>query len=166
MRNESVEVCPVIPTSDIIQTSDISSCYTSYTGIYEKCNNKFILKQRQIQHRRAGHVPPFEIFQGFVFVNFDCITRIYFNCIHHTMFTICTQFSTLTTKHKVCVKGASKQISDAKNSTAPGTRPPVLKFLDPPLKHTTTAVHCHQNVNSGQRGFQIDLKKKLLIFCL
>ena len=31
------------------------------------------------------------------------------------------------------MKGASKQISDAKNSTARGPRPPVLKFLDPPL---------------------------------
>ena len=28
---------------------------------------------------------------------------------------------------------ASKQTPDPKNSTAPGPRPPVLKFLDPPL---------------------------------
>ena len=35
------------------------------------------------------------------------------------MITICTLFSTLTTKHRVYVKVASKQISDLKNSTAP-----------------------------------------------
>ena len=30
-------------------------------------------------------------------------------------------------------EGASKQSSDLKNYTAPGPRPPVFKFLDPPL---------------------------------
>ena len=30
---------------------------------------------------------------------------------------------------------ASKQTSDQKNYTAPGPRPPVLKFLDPPLDY-------------------------------
>ena len=30
-------------------------------------------------------------------------------------------------------EGASKQSSDLKNYTAPGLRPPVFKFLDPPL---------------------------------
>ena len=49
-------------------------------------------------------------------------------------YNVYNMFSTLTTKRRVCVKGASKQISDPKNSTAPGPRPPVLKFLDPPLK--------------------------------
>ena len=33
------------------------------------------------------------------------------------MFTICILFSTLTTKHNVCVKRASKQTSDPRNST-------------------------------------------------
>ena len=33
-------------------------------------------------------------------------------------------------------EGASKQSSDLKNYTAPGPRPPVLKFLDPPLVTT------------------------------
>ena len=37
------------------------------------------------------------IFWGFVFVNFDCKTGIYFYCGHHTVFTImCTLFSTVT----------------------------------------------------------------------
>ena len=49
---------------------------------------------------RRSRAHMFEISWGFVFVNFDCITRIYyFNCSHHTMFAICTLFSTLTTKH-------------------------------------------------------------------
>ena len=39
------------------------------------------------------------------------------------MYTICTLFSTLTPKHNVCVKGASKQTSDPKNSY-PGTATP------------------------------------------
>ena len=42
---------------------------------------------------------------GVVFVNFDCITRIYFNYNQHTMFTICLLFSKLTTKRKgICEK--------------------------------------------------------------
>ena len=71
-----------------------------------------------------ARAPLFEIFWGFVFVNFDCITRNNINCCRHTMLTICTLFSTLTTKHRVCVKGASKETSDPKNSTATGPRPP------------------------------------------
>ena len=35
-------------------------------------------------------------------------------------------------------EGASKQSPDLKNYTAPGPRPPVLKFLDPPL-----STDCH-----------------------
>ena len=34
-------------------------------------------------------------------------------------------------------EGASKQSSDLKNYTAPATRPPVHKFLDPPLHPLT-----------------------------
>ena len=37
-------------------------------------------------------------------------------------------------KHMVCVNRTPKQTPDPKNSTAPGPRPPVLKFLDPPLE--------------------------------
>ena len=74
----------------------------------------------------------FEIIWGFVFLNFDFITRIYFNCSHYSLLTISILFSTLTTKYRVCMKEESKQASDPKNST-PGPRPPVLKFLDPPL---------------------------------
>ena len=33
--------------------------------------------QRRIQHRRAGRAPPVWIFWGVVFVNLDCIIRIY-----------------------------------------------------------------------------------------
>ena len=42
-------------------------------------------------------------------------------------------YFTLTTKTKGMREGASEQSSDLKNYTAPGPRPPVLKFLDPPL---------------------------------
>ena len=59
--------------------------------------------------RRAP--PPIWNFWGFVFVHFGCITRNNINCCRHTMLTICTLFSTLTTKHRVCVKGASKETS-------------------------------------------------------
>ena len=80
--------------------------------------------QRRIQHRRLP--PCLKFFWGFVFVNFDCITRIYFNCSHHTMFTKCTLFSTLTTP-------ASKQTPRTQEFYCAGTAPPILKFLDPPL---------------------------------
>ena len=49
------------------------------------------------------------------------------------MLTICTLISTLTTKHRVCVKGASKQSPKPQEFYRAGTAPPVLKFLDPPL---------------------------------
>ena len=37
-------------------------------------------------------------------------------------------------------EGASKQSPDLKNNTAPGQRPPVFKFLDPPLNHIFSVV--------------------------
>ena len=61
---------------------------------------------------RLARVPLFEIFSGFVVVNCDCITRIYFNCCRPSMFTF--------------VKRALKETSDPKNSTAPGPRSPVF----------------------------------------
>ena len=68
---------------------------------------------------------------GFVFVIFDCITHMYYNCSQHAMCIICFLFSTLTTKTKgrVCVKGHQNNPQTPKNYTAPQ----VLKFLDPPL---------------------------------
>ena len=65
--------------------------------------------QRRIQHQRRTRAPLFGFYLGGVFVNFDYTTRLLSYCSHHTLFTICTLFSTLTTKHKVCVKGTSKQ---------------------------------------------------------
>ena len=94
-----------------------------------------ILKQSKADPGQAhrARAPLFENFWVFVFENFDRITRIFFNCSQHTMFTICFSISTLATKtYNVC-EGASKQSPDPKNFTAPGPRPPVLKFLDPPL---------------------------------
>ena len=80
-----------------------------------------------------GARPPFENIFGVVFVNLDCITRIYFNCINHGMCSMCILFFTLTTKAKGMCWGASKQSPDSKKSTALGLHPPVLKFLAPPL---------------------------------
>ena len=45
-------------------------------------------------------------------------------------------------------EGASEQSSDLKNYTAPGPRPPVLKFLDPPLVWSLKINH---NIISQQR---------------
>ena len=47
---------------------------------------------------RKAHAPRFEKKLGFVFVNFDYKTRIYFDFSQHTMFTICFLFTTLATK--------------------------------------------------------------------
>ena len=44
-----------------------------------------------------ARAPLFEFFffgGGVVFVNFDCITRIYFNCIHHTIFVLYSNYET------------------------------------------------------------------------
>ena len=62
---------------------------------------------KQIQDRSAGgpHIPRFVKFWGVVFVNFDSLTRIYFDFSQHAMFTICILFTTLLQKLRVCVKG-------------------------------------------------------------
>ena len=39
-------------------------------------------------------------------------------------------------------EGVSKQSSNLKNYTAPGPRPPVLKFLDPPLLYVSNCKLC------------------------
>ena len=62
--------------------------------------------QRRIQDQRAGPAPPgLKKFRGFVFVNFDCITRKHFDFSQHAMFTICILFTSLLQKLRVCVKG-------------------------------------------------------------
>ena len=40
-------------------------------------------------------------------------------------------------------EGASKQSPDLKNNTAPGQRPPVFKFLDPPLRSSSSCNLVH-----------------------
>ena len=59
---------------------------------------------------------------GFFVVNFESVTRRYFNNSQHAMFTMLL-FSVLILKSK----------QDPKNSTASGLLLPLLKFLDPPL---------------------------------
>ena len=55
------------------------------------------------------------------------------HCKQHAMFTKRILFSALTSKTNGICEGTSKQSPDLKNYTAPGPRPPVLKFLDPPM---------------------------------
>ena len=52
---------------------------------------------------RRARAPRFEKFWGVVFVNFDCITRIYFDVSQHAMFKICILFNTLLQKLRVYV---------------------------------------------------------------
>ena len=105
-----------------------------YICFFFKMHDIYVLIYNALNmQRRIQGTPIFRIFWGVVFVNFNCIICIYFNCSHHTMFTIFTLFSTLTTKHRLRVKGASKQTPDPNNSTMPRLRSPVLKFLDSPL---------------------------------
>ena len=99
-------------------------------------NNKkirYICKYRIITSARGGSSTGapgarslFEFFNWFVFVIFDCVTRVYFNCSHQTGFTICTLFSIITTKHRVCVKKHQNKPSDPEGFTEPGPPPPPL----------------------------------------
>ena len=45
-----------------------------------------------------ARTPCLKIFLVFIFVNFDCLTRIYINRCLYAMCTICISFFTLTTK--------------------------------------------------------------------
>ena len=88
--------------------------------------------------------------------------RIYIICIRHTMFTICTWFFTFTTKHRVCVKGASILTSDPKNSTAPGPPPPEI-----PGSALNTWLTSHKTISKSmktewRRGFIIEFRTSLI----
>ena len=50
------------------------------------------------------------------------------------LYIIYIKCPTLTTKTYGILEGVSKQSADPRNSTAPGPRSLVLKFLDPPVK--------------------------------
>ena len=74
------------------------------------------LMQRRIQRqrRRTGRAPPcLKIFKG-VYLKFRLYDTQKLYCNQHAMFTICILFSTLTKKHRVCVKGhqSNLQTSD------------------------------------------------------
>ena len=76
---------------------------------------------------RRARAPLFEIFYGCIFGNFDSITRTNLIVIN-------------------------KQSSDLKNYTAPGPRPPVFKFLDPPLHMTSCNIIKSSKRHSDRRG--------------
>ena len=85
--------------------------------------------QRPIQDRLAGRPPPGLKKNGIVFINFDCIqtyTLIFINiqCLQYVFYSL----PLLQNIGYTCVKGYRNR---PKNSTAPGPRPPILKFLDP-----------------------------------
>ena len=56
---------------------------------------------------------------GVCFCKFQQRNTHQFNCSQHAMFTICTLFSTLTTRRYGICQGALKQSPDPKISTAP-----------------------------------------------
>ena len=87
----------------------------------------YFIMQRRIQDRRAGRAPPCLKFLGVVFVNFECKTRINFYCGHHTVFTICTLFSTVTK-----TIGTSKQTPDPKKSKRRDSAP---RFWNSWIRH-------------------------------
>ena len=83
-----------------------------------------------------------KILSWVVFANVDSLICLYFNCIKHAVWTACILISQLTTKTKSICEWAWIQSPDPKNSTALGPpRPPVLKFLDPPLLIHVTCQH-------------------------
>ena len=65
---------------------------------------------------------------------FSLYIRNYFDFSQHAVFTKRILFSALSSKTNGICEGTSKQSPDLKNYTAPGPRPPFLKFLDPPLQ--------------------------------
>ena len=71
------------------QIKDTSPCYATF-----QCNVN--MNKGGSRTGAPGVRPTFEFFGGFVFVNLDCKTHIYFYCGHHTVFTICSLFSTVT----------------------------------------------------------------------
>ena len=92
----------------------------------------------------------------FLFFNFDCVTRIYFivvdkQCLQYVFYSI---FS--LKQHRVCVKG--QQTPDPKILR---TRPPILKFLDPPQQ---TAYVLYSWSGTIEMLKNDDFKKKFSLF--
>ena len=83
-----------------------------------------------------GARPLFEIYIEGLFVTFDCITRIHFNChtiqtshiVYNMYFDIYSHYKT----QGMC-EGGIKTNLRPKEFYRAGTAPPILKFLDPPL---------------------------------
>ena len=72
---------------------------------------------------------------GFVFVNFDCITRRYFDFSSLTMFTLCILFTTFATNTWGMCEGASKQTPELKflpRQDRPPPPPPPPSVHPPP----------------------------------
>ena len=90
--------------------------------------------QGQIHRRRSGRArAPFRNFWRILTACLHNMHKLYCNQQAKWMITMCILFSTLTTKHRVCVKGFQIYISRPKKLYRTGTAPPVKKFLDPPM---------------------------------
>ena len=87
-----------------------------------------------------ARAPLFENFSWCIFEIFDSKTRINFivinmQCLQYVLYSLRS-----LQKHRICVKGHQNNLQTYKNYTATGPRPPVLKFLDPPLNHIFSVV--------------------------
>ena len=119
-----------------------------------------------LAHR--AHAPLFENIFGFIFVNFNGLIRIYFNCLsQRAICTECILFFELTEWCRVCVKGHWNNSQTPRISTVSGLRPLVLNVLDPPLlwwlngiQHVTVILHYRYswiNVWMNLKGSGINL---------
>ena len=90
-----------------------------------------------------ARAPQFEIFFWFVFVKFDCIIGIWFKPLVVNIKYVQYVFDSLIflQEYRACVKRKQNNPQTPKNSSAPGPRPPVLNFLDPPL---ICVIWCHK----------------------
>ena len=88
--------------------------------------------QRRIQVRRAGRNPRFKKIWGVICINFDCITRIFFDFGQNTMLNIYFIHYSYDQNIGYVWRGF-KTNPRPRNSTTLGLCPPVLKFLDLPL---------------------------------
>ena len=82
----------------MIQKSAETSMKEKFNVIINIQNEHYHSNQKQI------HLVLTILIRRFV-VEFDCITRLFFNYGPHAMFTICIWFPTLLQKHMVYVKG-------------------------------------------------------------
>ena len=123
----------------------LESLYYSGVLLSPTCKINYVHMQFSYDQRRTPGAPPtllFEIFWGFVFVNFDSITRIYFNCtiMLFLQYVLC---SLLSLQNIGYVWRGHKNKSQTLGNLPHRDRrppPPFLKFPDPPLMTTCNII--------------------------